>query len=527
MKMIILILFIVQCSFAQVGINTNSPKALLDIAVKNPNNPTNKDGLLIPRVSSFSYNFPIANQKLILVYNTTLKGFYFLWYFPTWKNITGLQTEYLSDLDDVSSNNADNLFLGKQLNATGNERLGIGYFNNSNDYSVSAGYLNSGGSSSVYLGYQSNGLNQSNSGYTIYTTAVGFKTVNEIILNAISPRYPKHDIALGSQALLSTSEGSYNIAVGYQTLKKVFPAFSPVDSHLIGFGSGAISSSTGTVGPAIGFGANSLANLSSDNSSGYKNDIALGYQCLYNINIDDVNESHNIGIGLKTFFSKTSGRYSIAIGSKSMEFSPVVWQSVIIGGATNPVNANRSNNVIIGDATTSTADGQARFGDSGVSSIGGFANWTNVSDKRFKKEIKEDVVGISFIKKLRPVSYQLNTTTLNKFLNLSSDAIKETSQNRKAQEIQNGFLAQEVEKAANETHFNFNGIKKPKNEDDVYGLRYASFVVPLVKAIQEQQKTLNQQQERIKALKTKLKELDKLLNEADYFIAKKQTIKKK
>jgi hypothetical protein len=35
--------------------------------------------------------------------------------------------------------------------------------------------------------------------------------------------------------------------------------------------------------------------------------------------------------------------------------------------------------------------------------------------------------------------------------------------------------------------YDFSGVDKPKNESDMYGLRYAEFVVPMVKAIQEQQ----------------------------------------
>jgi len=48
-----------------------------------------------------------------------------------------------------------------------------------------------------------------------------------------------------------------------------------------------------------------------------------------------------------------------------------------------------------------------------------------------------------------------------------------------------GFVAQEVEKAANDLGYDFSGVDKAKNENDVYGLRYAEFVVPLVKAVQE------------------------------------------
>jgi hypothetical protein len=50
---------------------------------------------------------------------------------------------------------------------------------------------------------------------------------------------------------------------------------------------------------------------------------------------------------------------------------------------------------------------------------------------------------------------------------------------------QSGFLAQEVEQAANALGYDFNGVVKPGSEQDYYRLRYGLFVVPLVKAVQE------------------------------------------
>ncbi|HLF65296.1 MAG TPA: hypothetical protein VI603_16135 [Saprospiraceae bacterium] len=44
-----------------------------------------------------------------------------------------------------------------------------------------------------------------------------------------------------------------------------------------------------------------------------------------------------------------------------------------------------------------------------------------------------------------------------------------------------------MEEATRETGYNFSGVDAPKNGNDLYGLRYSVFVVPLVKAVQEQQ----------------------------------------
>ena len=68
-------------------------------------------------------------------------------------------------------------------------------------------------------------------------------------------------------------------------------------------------------------------------------------------------------------------------------------------------------------------------------------------------------------------------------------------------------FAQEVAQAANECQYNFSGVEVPKDDQEgLYKLRYAEFVVPLVKAVQEQQEMIDLLYERVKAL-------EKILNE--------------
>ena len=71
------------------------------------------------------------------------------------------------------------------------------------------------------------------------------------------------------------------------------------------------------------------------------------------------------------------------------------------------------------------------------------------------------------------------------------------------------FLAQEVEKAANESVYDFDGVHKPKNDHDLYSLSYAQFVVPLVKAVQEQQEIIKTQQKQIDLLLKRIGVLEK------------------
>ena len=48
-----------------------------------------------------------------------------------------------------------------------------------------------------------------------------------------------------------------------------------------------------------------------------------------------------------------------------------------------------------------------------------------------------------------------------------------------------GFVAQEVEKAARASNYDFDGVMPPTHDKDHYRIAYGEFVVPLVKAVQE------------------------------------------
>jgi hypothetical protein len=69
--------------------------------------------------------------------------------------------------------------------------------------------------------------------------------------------------------------------------------------------------------------------------------------------------------------------------------------------------------------------------------------------------------------------------------------------------LYSGFSAQQVEQAANNAGYNFSGVVKPANDHDTYALSYSEFVVPLVKAVQEQQKMIDDLKKEIEVLKNK------------------------
>ena len=87
--------------------------------------------------------------------------------------------------------------------------------------------------------------------------------------------------------------------------------------------------------------------------------------------------------------------------------------------------------------------------------------------------------------KLRPVTYHLDMDRIADLLHTPDSMRLKEAEAIKGRMLQTGFIAQEVEKSAQELGFDFSGVDKPQNENDFYGLRYASFTVPLVKAVQE------------------------------------------
>jgi hypothetical protein len=77
MKKVLLLLFLFHAHFftAQVGINTTTPNAQLDIRSSSQVAPSNTDGILIPKMDVFPTINPTASQQGMLVYLTTATTF--------------------------------------------------------------------------------------------------------------------------------------------------------------------------------------------------------------------------------------------------------------------------------------------------------------------------------------------------------------------------------------------------------------------------------------------------------------------
>jgi len=94
------------------------------------------------------------------------------------------------------------------------------------------------------------------------------------------------------------------------------------------------------------------------------------------------------------------------------------------------------------------------------------------------------------------VTYQWDIQQLDEHIGTPAELYEiesmTTAKDEQESKVYTGFLAQEVEQAASQTGFEFSGVVAPENESSAYSIRYAEFVVPLVKAIQEQQAMIDE-----------------------------------
>ena len=384
---------------------------------------------------------------------------------------------------------------------------------------------NQTGQENVALGYQALAANMASYNTAVGTQALGRSTTgynNTAIGNKAlffnSTGYS--NTAIGQDALWANHTGYFNTAIGDVAL-----AFNDEGTANTATGHAALyNNSNGSLNAAAGY--NALYN----NTTGAFN-TGFGAFSLYNNQAGSANVavgenalransgtlgSYNTAVGTQSLNRTTNSQYNTVIGSNAGSLYDLGYNNTILGANCDGSFTGQYNIIAIGQAVTCTENSQARIGNSATTSIGGYANWTKFSDGRYKNNIKEDVKGLAFILKLRPVTYNLNVTALSQRLNESRGKEINPAMRKAMAEKENitetGFVAQEVEQAAKETGYAFSGVDKPKTDAGLYGLRYSDFVAPMVKAMQEQQQMITDMKKRIDLLEEQNKLLQQRIN---------------
>ena len=125
-----------------------------------------------------------------------------------------------------------------------------------------------------------------------------------------------------------------------------------------------------------------------------------------------------------------------------------------------------------------------------------------------KTNVTENVPGLAFINNLRPITYRQNPEILHQIWGTPDSLLSKIDHSGIKNKRFIGFIAQEVEQAALDSGFDFPGIDVPHNEKEVYSLRYSDFIMPLVKAVQEQQVMIENLKKENQALKAQSARMD-------------------
>jgi len=319
-----------------------------------------------------------------------------------------------------------------------------------------------------------------------------------------------NNTALGTFSLSKNTAGANNTAIGYFSLTS-----SVSGRNNTATGAFALRlNTTGMENTATG-----QAALNSNTAGSYNT--SSGSQSLFN----NTGGSYNSAYGFKALFTNTSGGNNTASGFKALNFNTTGSNNTAAGFEALNTNTTGNNNTAFGyradvtaaNLTNATAIGynakvnasnKVRIGNAAVTVIEGQVPFTTPSDGRYKFNVHEDVKGLDFVLKLRPVTYQFDVRSFDKeYVRFASSRNADYEQAAKIKRT--GFIAQEVDQAAKASGYDFSGIVRPANADEHYSLSYESFVVPLVKAVQEQQEIIKRQQQQIDELLERMRELER------------------
>lgn len=290
------------------------------------------------------------------------------------------------------------------------------------------------------------------------------------------------NFAAGGGRISTGSTINNNIHIGFNAGGLTSPSeFENFDNVIIGANSGTSITSgfnnvimgTSAGGNLSSGGGNTLIGHQSgvSMSSGFDNTLIGNFS-----GIGLGNGSNNAFFGRSAGANILDGSSNVCIGAfttaGSIEYAAT---GLTLIGTNAQTNGTWNNATAIGNGAIVAASNRVRIGNTAITRISGQVGFSIDSDRRLKQNVKEYELGLEFINKLRPVSYE--------YINNPEGGNRQ------------GFIAQEVEIALGKTPFE--GLNKPENDKDFYAINYSSFVVPLVNAVKELS-------EKVKALESQL-----------------------
>jgi len=460
---------------------------------------------------------------------------------------------------DALTTGSNNVCIGYNANTTGATVIGVTAVGssalavNTASYNTAIGYqaldANTSGTYNVAIGPNSLGANTTGSGnIAIGLNVLGTITTAErntaVGYNALLYSTASDNTAIGYQALDANTSGSANVALGTNALSSsttdgsnTAVGYNTMGNSVSGSGNTAVGRDallvcTGSNLTALGYNAMKAATSTSGST-------AVGSDALLALTTGN----SNTAVGRSALSAETTGENNTAVGQLSLYTQNGISNNTALGY--NTVINTYNNCVAIGSQVNGifTANNQVRFGARDV-----YATSFTPSDIRDKTDIRDTVLGLDFIKAVRPVDYiwdkredyipqppqiqrpispgenatqeeldvyNLQLQDYNDTIAAWEEGVKLVNVNKdgskKRVRYHHGVIAQEIKQIITDTgidfggfqHHNFDGIGQ-----DAMSMNYDEFIAPLIKSVQELNTIIEQKDQQIQDLITRVTALE-------------------
>jgi len=313
-------------------------------------------------------------------------------------------------------------------------------------------------------------------------------------VNALSQNLEADDnVAVGAWAMEANTEGEYNTACGYNALTSNIGAdsnsafgYKTLNANTSGHSNCAFgyksseANTTGDFNNSFGFDALSSNTVGSHNC-------AFGYNSLTAGN--HANCLENTAYGHRTLVTTVDGYYNTAIGAYSMYNADTAIKNTCVGFNSGDTISSGQNNLLLGayagkstspSGAISSSSHNVCLGDNNITSLYCKVSTIQTSDIRDKTDVTDFKHGLSWVEKLRPITYRWDMRSNYE------DGVPDGS--KKEEKIHLGFIAQEeleIERKHGFANDKNDMLLVNENTDGNYGMYYDRLVPILVNAIKE------------------------------------------
>ena len=388
---------------------------------------------------------------------------------------------------------------GLEANVSGVQNIGIGYRalykNVDKKENIGIGYQaleNLGtGDGNIAIGWRAMYLsgqetNSANSNYQDVNYSIG---IGHNALANFNPKTTTTDtlnldrvnIAIGHNAGVATTEGHANTVIGYQAHYANTEGF-----HNTVLGYKALHSSVKCTGNTV-IGTNALLNFT--NAAINTNNVVVGKNTMR----DSKDCQQNTAVGNAALIN-SEGDYNVAVGQSALSNCTTGHSNTAIGFFAASSLTNGVNSTCVGNGSQVSASNQVQLGNSSTTTYV-YGTVQDRSDARDKTDIRDTLLGLDFIKSLRPVDfrwdYREDYYDNEEYTEDGETLIRKTAVpqdgSRGRTRYHHGLIAQEVKQAADSQNIDFAGYQDHsiKGGDDVLSIGYSELIAPLIKAVQQ------------------------------------------